>query len=126
MRAHEAALMNLRPASWVLSHTKGNKFATAGDSRGPARQPFCPRLVKKGSVTPDFDNNGFVVTGPGCTSSRQVLTVKTLPPPPHLQLQLLDWQPNGSQESSCRTDEDEPTGVSQYFLSDIFTEVEHE
>ncbi|XP_075885526.1 uncharacterized protein LOC142890416 isoform X2 [Nelusetta ayraudi] len=40
--------------------------------------------------------------------------------------ELLDWQPSGSQESSCRTDEDEPTGVSQYFLSDIFTEVEHE
>lgn len=47
--------------------------------------------------------------------------------PPSLCLQLLDWQPSGIQESSCRLeDSDEPTAVSQYFLGDIFTEVESE
>lgn len=41
-------------------------------------------------------------------------------------LQLLDWQPSGVQGGSCRLGDDEPTAVSQYFLGDIFTEVESE
>lgn len=41
-------------------------------------------------------------------------------------LQLLDWQSSGVQEGGCKLGDDEPTAVSQYFLGDIFTEVESE